>query len=135
MHKAEPYATLLGRRRGRGIAVRAEAESDQGERVDLAVGVQILLRLELLHGIGGGLIPGAGCVLGLQITFGCECALDLAVAVWRRRYLPVAPSDAPLASGLLAARGSAPGGGARLARGCRDGALPGRQALFLRSEE
>src|ERR1017187_208150 len=115
----------FGRRGRRGIVVGAQAESDQGEGVNLAGGIQILLRLKLLHGIGGGLIPRAGRVLGLQKALGCQGALNLAVAFRRRRHLAVAPGDATLAGSLLAARGSAPGGGARLAGGCR-------RALFLR---
>src|SRR5450759_1622055 len=78
MRRLLPWGLL-----GRGIAVRAQAESDQGERVNLAAGFQILLRLELLQGIRGGLIPGPRGVLGLQKPLGCQGTLDLAVTVRR----------------------------------------------------
>ena len=60
-----------------------QTESDQRQRVHLARSVDILLRLESLKRVRGGLVPSSSRMLGRQITLSRQRLLDLPIAVRR----------------------------------------------------
>ena len=77
--------------RDRRIVLRTQSQGDERKRIDLAGGIQDLLGLKLLQGIGGRCAPGAIGIFRRQVAPGHQGALDLLITIGRGGGLAIAP--------------------------------------------
>lgn len=107
------------------VVFRPQSQGNQRKRIDLARGVQVLIRLESLECIGRRIRPLPIGLIGRQIPFSCQCLLDFLIALRSRRQLSASPRSGSLRR-CLSLFGDTFPGSTFLDSPCADHSLRGR---------